>query len=594
MKIILIHIFSLAALLFSQEQITNIPNRNVLSLNGEWSVIIDPYENGFYNYRYEENPNGYFKNEKPRSKSDLVEYDFDKSDKLIVPGDWNTQREDLFFYEGTVWYKKSFEYHPKSGKRLFIHFGAVNYNAKVYINGVKIGEHTGGFTAFSFEITSTIKDGENFVIVKVDNKRLRDGVPTLNTDWWNYGGITRDVNIIEVPSVFIQDYFVQLNPNAENKLKGWIKLNGAKSSHHIKLKLEEAGIEENIASNNNGYCNFDFDANLELWSTESPKLYNVIIETEKDTITDQIGFRKIEVIGTEILLNGQPVFLRGISIHEESPIRGGRANSLNDAQQLLSSAKELGCNFVRLAHYPHNEYMMRLADKMGILVWSEIPVYWTVLWDNPDTYKLASQQLIEMITRDKNRASVIIWSIANETPRSEHRLNFLTRLISQAREMDPTRLISAATELTYREKKIVIDDPLSAYLDVIGANEYLGWYSNTIEEIKEFKWSTDFQKPLIISEFGAGALYGLHGDEQTRWTEEFQDAIYREQIKMLSKVDFLRGMSPWILYDFRSPRRPLPVIQNYYNRKGLISNDGNKKKAFFTLQNYYGEKRTEK
>ena len=151
-------------------------------------------------------------------------------------------------------------------------------------------------------------------------------------------------------------------------------------------------------------------------------------------------------------------------------------------------------------------------------------------------------------------------------------------------------MISAATELSYRNNIITVDDPLSQYLDVIGANEYLGWYSNSIEEIKNFEWSTEFQKPLIISEFGGGALYGLHGDEQTRWTEEFQDAIYREQINMLSKVDFLKGMSPWILYDFRSPRRPLPEIQDFYNRKGLISNDGNKKKAFYTLQKFYKEK----
>ena len=594
MKIFLICFFSLVSVLLSQEQIINIPNRNTITLNGEWSIIIDPYENGYYNYRYEENPNGYFKNAKPKLKSDLVEYDFDKSNKLNVPGDWNTQRTDLFFYEGTVWYKKSFKYHPKSGKRSFIHFGAVNYNAKIYLNGEKKDEHTGGFTAFNFEITSTLKDGENFIIVKVDNKRLREGVPTLNTDWWNYGGITRDVNIVEVPSVFIQDYFIQLNPKKENRISGWIKLNGTKSSQKVRLKIQKAEIENIFVTNSDGFCSFDFDAVLQLWSPESPKLYDVIIETENDTIADQIGFRKIEVSGTDILLNGKPVFLRGISIHEESPIRGGRAYSLDDAEQLLTTVKELGCNFVRLAHYPHNEYMTRLADKMGILVWSEIPVYWTILWDNQDTYKLASQQLSEMITRDKNRASVIIWSVANETPRSDKRLSFLTGLIIKARELDPTRLISAATELSYRNNRIIVDDPLSMYLDVIGANEYLGWYSNSIDEIKKFEWGTEFQKPLIISEFGGGALYGLHGDEQTCWTEEFQDAIYREQINMLSKIDFLRGMSPWILYDFRSPRRPLPKIQDFYNRKGLISNDGYKKKAFYTLQKFYKEKGNKK
>lgn len=595
MKKILLFIFVFTSILISQEQIINIPNRDVISLNGKWSIIIDPYENGFYNYRYEENPNGYFKNAKPVTKSDLIEYDFDTSDKLLVPGDWNTQRNDLFFYEGTVWYKKSFQYYLKKNKRTFIHFAAVNYEAIVYLNGKKIGKHTGGFTPFNFEITSLLNDGENFVVVKVDNKRVRDGVPTLNTDWWNYGGITRDVNIINVPSEFIQDYFIQLDPISNNKIFGWIKLNGASSAgREIKIKIPEIGFEKSYKTDENSIARFNFSAYVDLWSPERPKLYNVEIETDSDKISDKIGFRKIEVKGTDILLNDKPIFLRGISIHEESPITGGRANSEKDAEKLLLSAKELGCNYVRLAHYPHNEYMTRLADKLGILIWSEIPVYWTILWDNSNTYELALQQLTEMITRDKNRASIIIWSMANETPRSEKRLNFLKKLISEARNLDPTRLISAATELTYKDSTITIDDPLSEYLDVIGANEYIGWYFGSINEINKYLWENNYKKPLIISEFGGGALFGMHGDESTRWTEEFQNAIYREQLKMLSKVDFLKGMSPWILYDFRSPRRHLKNIQDFYNRKGLISNDGNKKEAFYTLQKFYQEKEVQK
>jgi beta-glucuronidase len=591
MKYLLLFTVILTSFLYSQEQILNIPGRHTTSLNGEWSIIIDPYENGYYNYRYEESPWGYFKNAKPQTKSDLLEYDFDNSDKLKVPGDWNTQREDLFFYEGTVWYKKSFNYSPKQGMRQFIHFGAVNYNAKVYVNGEKLGEHTGGFTPFNFEVTPVLIDGENFVVVKVDNKRLREGVPTLNTDWWNYGGITRDVNLIEVPDVFIKDYFIQSDPGSEKKITGWVKLNGEGTPGQIRIRIDEAGINNSFNTDEYGLCNFSFKGNLQYWSPESPRLYEVIIESENDTLREKIGFRSIKTSGTDILLNGRPVFLRGISIHEEAPVRGGRAYSMEDAQQILTSAKELGCNFVRLAHYPHNENMTRLADEMGIMVWSEIPVYWTILWENEETYKLASTQLNEMISRDKNRASVIIWSVANETPRSDKRLKFLTGLISEGKKLDNTRLFSAATELNYKGREITVDDPLSEYLDVIGANEYLGWYSYLPEEIKEFKWSTDFNKPLIITEFGAGAKYGMHGDEQTRWTEEYQDAVYREQIKMLSKIEFLKGMSPWILYDFRSPRRPLPGIQDFYNRKGLISNDGNKKQAFYTLQNFYENKK---
>lgn len=591
MRKIFLFLLVIPRILYSQELITNIQNRETISLNGEWSVIIDPYENGFYNYRYEENPWGYFKNAKPKSKSDLVEYDFDKSDKLIVPGDWNTQRKDLFFYEGTIWYKKSFDYKLKEGRRVYVHFGAVNYNVVVYLNGEKLGSHTGGFTPFNFEITSLLKDGENFIVVKADNKRVREGVPTLNTDWWNYGGITRDVNIVEVPQIFIKDYMIQLAPESTNKITGWVRFSNPAFDQNVIVKIPEAGIEKVFNTSANGVFSFSFEADLELWSPDNPKLYDVIIKSGYDQVRDQIGFRKIEVKGSEILLNGKNIFLKGISIHEESPLRGGRAYNEEDAGKLLKSAKELGCNFVRLAHYPHNENMTRLADKMGILIWSEIPVYWTILWDNPATFSSAFQQLNEMITRDKNRASVIIWSVANETPLSDVRLDFLKKLIQTAKTLDPTRLISAATELKYENKIITIADPLCEFLDVIGANEYLGWYSGSVENINEYNWKTNFKKPLIISEFGGGALFGLHGGEETRWTEEYQNAIYREQLKMLDKVEFLKGMSPWILYDFRSPRRPLPGIQDFYNRKGLISDDGNKKLAFFTLQRYYENKK---
>ncbi|MBN1302653.1 MAG: beta galactosidase jelly roll domain-containing protein [Melioribacteraceae bacterium] len=575
-----------------QIHLQNVHNRNIISLNGYWKIIIDPYENGFYDYRYQENPNGYFKNKKPASESDLVEYDFDRSDSLYVPRDWNTQNEKLFMYEGTVWYKKSFDLKISEGKRYLINFGAVNYNAVVYVNGDKIGEHTGGFTQFTFEITKYLKGEKNFVVVKVDNKRLREGVPTLNTDWWNYGGITRDVSVIIVPETFVQDYFIQLAENESNTIKGWIKLNGNNTGIPVKLSIPEINLNETLTENDNGIFNFEFNANPKLWDTENPYLYKVKIIGGQDTTTDRIGFRNIETEGSTILLNGKPVFLKGISSHEESPITNGRAATEDDALAVLEVVKELGCNYIRLAHYPHNENIIRAAEKSGILIWSEIPVYWTILWNNSQTYSNAENQLTEMISRDKNRANVIIWSVANETPRSDSRLKFLRGLIDKARALDPTRLISAATELSYDENKMIIDDPLCEILDIIGANEYLGWYGGKPEDAQKISWVSKFNKPLIISEFGGGALYGFHADKNTRWSEEYQENVYINQLIMLDKIPFLQGMSPWILMDFRSPRRPLPGIQDFWNRKGLVSPEGNKKKAFYILEQYYKSKKT--
>lgn len=570
--------------------IQNTEGRKTISLDGSWQIIVDPYESGFYDYRYQPSANGYFKNAKPKTKSDLIEYDFDRSETLQVPGDWNTQTDRLFFYEGTVWYKKSFTYQRKPAGRLFVYFGAANYQADVYLNGEKVGQHEGGFTPFNFEITGRVRDGDNFLVVKVDNKRRRDAVPTLMTDWWNYGGLTREVKLVETPATFVHDYFIQLQKGTRDRVAGWVRLDGSVANQRVTVRIPEAGINRSFTTDARGMAAVDFRGELKLWSPEDPKLYDVTIETETDQVRDQIGFRTIETRGTDILLNGRPIFLRGICMHEEAPLRGGRAYGRDDARTLLGWARELGANFVRLAHYPHNEYTIREADKLGILLWSEIPVYWTILWDNPATLENARNQLGEMIARDKNRASVVIWSVANETPLSDARLSFLKNLVSHARSLDSTRLLSAAMERHYINPTTqMIDDPLGEFLDVLGCNEYVGWYDGLPAKADDLEWKSKYDKPLIMSEFGGDALYGHHGDTLTRWTEEYQESIYERQIGMLKKIPFLRGTSPWILTDFRSPRRPLPNIQDYWNRKGLISNRGEKKKAFYVLQRWYRE-----
>ena len=256
---------------------------------------------------------------------------------------------------------------------------------------------------------------------------------------------------------------------------------------------------------------------------------------------------------------------------------------------MLSWVKELGCNFVRLAHYPHNEYMIREAEKEGILVWSEIPIYWSISWNNQNTFNNALRQLNDMILRDINRANVIIWSIANETPQGKERNLFLTNLINYARTLDNTRLITMAIEVTSTcedKSTNILNDTMANKLDIISINEYIGWYRD-INSIDKMKWVIPYNKPVIISEFGAGAKYGYHGTLKQRWTEEFQDIVYINNLEMIEAIDGLVGISPWILKDFRSPRRVLNGIQDFYNRKGLVSEKGERKKAFYTLRNWY-------
>ncbi len=588
----------------SQNQLmVNAYNRSSVSLNGYWTYIVDPYENGFYNYRYkafedQENPsrNAYFTNSKRKGKSDLIEYNFDLMDSLMVPGDWNSQKAELFYYEGTVWYKKSFEYQKaKDGNRVFIYFGGANYQSDVYLNGKKIGQHIGGFTPFQFEVTELLSEDENHLVLKVDNKRVKDGVPTLNTDWWNYGGITRDVKIIETSPTFISNYTIQLKKKNNNIIAGKVKLyGGSVAGQSVRIRIPELGIDQSYTSDDAGYCTFELKSDdMSYWSPSSPHLYDIHLSTDEDKISDQIGFRTIDTSGPDILLNGESIFLKGISIHEESPINGGRANSIEDARTLLGWAQSLGCNFVRLAHYPHNEHMVRIADEMGILVWEEIPVYWTISWDNKETYANAENQLSEFINRDVNRASVIIWSMANETPTSESRNVFLNSLAAFTKAKDPSRLISAALEQhNYNDDPSTrtIADSFAETVDILSFNQYIGWYDGGIEKCQKIKWKITQNKPVIISEFGAGAKFGLHGDRDDRWTEEYQEYLYEETLKMIDNIDQLRGVSPWILVDFKSPRRVLPEVQENFNRKGLISEKGERKKAFYALQKYYKSK----
>lgn len=574
--------------------ISNAFGRKHQSLNGQWHAIVDPYENGYYDYRYEASPDHYGLNRKPKSVSDRIEYDFDESPTLTVPGDWNSQRLELSLYEGTVWYKTSFRAERDGKRRLFLHFGAANYEAVVYVNGQHLGKHTGGFTAFEFELTDVLVDGENTLIVKVDDQRRRDGVPTVNTDWYNFGGLTRDVLVVDVPRTFVKDYFLQLEKGSLDHIAGWVQLDGPGAGQtRVNVRIAELGVDVALETDAQGRAALsigpkDYRGQLELWSGERPRRYGVEISTADDRVTEELGFRSIATRGADILLNGEPIFLRGISIHEQAPERPGRATSEADARKLLGWAKELGCNFVRLAHYPHNEHMVRVAEELGLLVWSEVPVYWTIQWENPDTYQNAEQQVTEMVQRDKNRAAVILWSVSNETPISEPRNRFLRKLIATVRGLDPTRLLTAALERHYDgERTQVVDDPLGEDLDVLGVNQYVGWYDGLPEKCDTLTWNVVYEKPLVFSELGGDAKAGHYGPPEQRWTEEFQADLYEHQLEMMKRIGVWRGLSPWILTDFQSPRRPLPKIQEGWNRKGLISDEGDKKQAFFVLQSFY-------
>jgi beta-glucuronidase len=575
--------------------IGNAMNRANTCLNGKWEYVLDPF-------RTEAMGNTQiYRNEVPRDKSDRVEYSFNPAQTLWVPGSWNTQKPELMYYESNIWYRRLFDKPDlDDSKRYFVYVGAANYIATVTFNGKRLGRHEGGFTPFCYEVTDLMKKEGNFLIIGVNGGRRADYIPAEVADWFNHGGITRDVLLVETPKAFVSNFYLALDKATLNskvrKINGRLLLDGETMPTDVRVQIPELKIDQNVTIDADGDVEFTLNAKrLQLWSTENPKLYDVRIIAGNDTVNDLIGFRTIETKGKQILLNGKPIFLKGICLHDENPLRRNRANSIEDAELVIGWAKELGCNFLRLAHYPHQENLVRLADKEGILLWEELPLYWGIQWNNQRVLEKAKKQFEELINRDYNRASSIIWSIANETAVVIDRNKFLSSLADHVRSLDPTRLISAACKKDqerdgHPDAVYTYNDPLMEKLDIISLNEYLGWYGGSPAECQGKTFKMGLEKPVIVSEFGGGALQGFHGDKTTRWSEEFQAYLYEESIAMFDKIDGLSGMSPWILCDFMSPLRQLHQVQDGWNRKGLISEQGKKKQAFYVLKKYYESK----
>lgn len=583
--------------------------REGTDLSGEWHYSIDPYRSGIVGFHGEAPDRGQqrwldvdVRKAMAADNRTLYEFDLAHAPLANLPGSWLAAAPELRHYQGLVWYQRHFTAPATRAGRWFLRFGAANYATRVYLNGKPLGQHQGGFTPFAFEVTDQLRDGDNQITFGVDSQANATTVPPTVTDWENYGGATRGIRLINTAETYVDSAWVHLTP--DGKIAAEAHLNG-KSAAGQAIRLKIAGLPISLAGKTDALGNWRATMAapraLQRWSPENPKLYDVTLAAGADVWRDRVGFRTIERKGANILLNGKPIFLRGISMHEEEiGANPARIITPENARALLGEIKNgLHGNYVRLSHYPHSEVMTRMADEMGLLVWSEVPVYWLVAWDNPDTLASARNMLAENILRDRNRASVIIWSVANETPVSDARNRFLRTLIGDVRRLDPSRLVSAAL-LVRRDQDasvptMTMDDPLAADLDVLSINTYNGWYTtDRLEDLPASVWHVPADRPLIFSEFGADAKSGFHSPEKLqKFSEEFQAEYYRKTLEMAGKLPTLRGMSPWILKDFRSPRRQNPDFQMGWNRKGLISETGVHKRAFDVLANYYAQKAAE-
>jgi beta-glucuronidase len=549
------------------------------SLDGVWNFQVDPFHSFLRSKWFQE------KRHDAAGRKIPWDFDFDHWEEVQVPSCWNMTKERYFYYEGAAIYTRAFTYQNKGESRVFLKVGAANYETRLFLNQHFLGYHQGGSTPFYVEVTAYLKD-ENRIHVVVDNSRDPSGVPMHNIDWFNYGGLYRSVELIRLPETYLQDVLVQLSVAKEDQIAVSLKVAGSNLQGAARLTIAELGVDQQIAVQD-GRGEAVIQAHPTLWSPENPQLYEVSIRYGDDQITERIGFRQIKVRDGDLYLNGEKVFFKGIALHEES-VQDGKAVSAAEIRENFELAKELGCNYVRLAHYPHTEKAAEIADEVGIMLWEEIPVYWAIDFANPQTAENAQNQLSEMIKRDQNRASVVIWSVGNENPDTDARLHFMQQLAATARRLDPTRLVSAACLVNHGER--TIEDRLAQHLDIIGINEYYGWYVQDFDALEEILANSRTDKPVFITEFGAGALAHHHDEAAGLFSEEYQALFYRRQLEILSKVPYIKGLSPWILYDFRSLRRN-NRYQRGYNRKGLLSEDKHHRKlAFYELQKFYGQK----
>ena len=622
-----------------------IDSRQIITLNGEWSYIVDPMNNGLPESSFF---GGFPKNKTQITGMELIEYNFETAAKIQIPGAWNAADEKLFFYRGPVWLYKKFKYSPKKESLTHLYIEGSNFTTRIFINGSIVGKFEGGYVPFNFEISEHLKDGENILLVQTDNTLNKSSVPTQKTDWWPWGGIVGDVYIVETPKQFIRNAYLQLNPENFTQALFKLEMNNKFAGQEISLEIPELQFSNKFITNSSGAITENIKINPQLWSPSNPKLYEVIISSANESIRDEIGFRSIKAQGQKIYLNNTEVRFKGIAMHSEPIGIDGPAFSQQHFKELLLTAKELNINFVRAAHYPYTRHLAKIADQFGLMLWEEAPVYWNIDWDNPETLAIAKNQITRLVQRDQNRASVVVWSVANETPLSESRMKFLHALLSEIELTDSSRLTTAAllsgSEEQFRSLVLVlalqgaksqwvdpkekaifksildqanisidrelnfslsIADPLGESLDLISYNEYFGWYYVTFftdqmmisegtlrelmfEVMPKIKISSIFNKPIHISEFGAGAKYGNHTNKI--WSEEYQAKLYKHQLEMLSNNPQIQGISPWVFKDFRAMLRPLPGIQDFYNRKGLIDENGNKKEAFKVLADFYENK----
>jgi beta-galactosidase/beta-glucuronidase len=590
------------------------------SLNGTWEFRLDPQGTGEKQRWWEDKQKGTW-------------------EEVEVPSSFNLYEKHLKKYQGRGWYRKTFKINKalKRDERVILRFLGVPIRAKVWLNNHLLGEHLFPYTAFEFDATEQLHPaGENVLVVLADNELLEWAIPdTKCTGWWICGGICRDVYLEVRPTVAITNLWL----DAKMTGKSWefdvaaVVTNYGQTPQTLSMTavlrdLKGEGIwrrqdEVTLAPGENKVALRGSSDEVKPWSPASPTLYELtatILSADMSGVaprrseasakaeegqmpysrTIKTGFRQIEVRGSEIFLNGKKILLKGLSRHELFAGLGSivpRERTLADVKDI----KELGCNFLRTAHYTQHPYLYELCDEMGLLVWTEIPAWQSnsqVLGDTDVIEKWGKAQIAEMINQYRRYPCVVVWSVGNEfDSANENVVRYVKETTEFVRQMDATRLVSYASN---RHKK----DICYKYADFIAINEYYGWYHGEINDVGPYlDWLHEKypDKPILVSEFGSGATTDTDPN-RSKWPTNDQGCFsfdcqvrflreHLEQIFAPQRRDYVAGGLVWLYNDFdnfnESGFYKRPAKWTDVNLKGLVTIDRQHKPSFDMVKQYF-------
>jgi beta-glucuronidase len=569
------------------------PFRQFIDLSGLWELRFDPENQG----RQAGWANG-----------------FTGGRPVAVPASWNDQFAEWRDYLGQTWYQTRFDLPwgwDASRQQIGVRFGSVNYLAEAWLNGIRLGEHEGGHLPFTFDLTPHVQLEHNVLVVRVEGELAPDRVPPGNVplnpqhmfldqhqnfpptsfDFFPYCGLHRPVLLTAAPPEAITDLtvvtelpgrvYVKVNLAEVNATTARFSLGGT-TAH------TEAQVSGDMAD---GVLDIP---DAVLWSPNSPHLYDLTVElirrgTAYDRYTLPIGIREIKVDGDALLLNGQPIYLQGFGRHEDFPVTGrGYVPAVIVKDYALM--KWVGANSFRTTHYPYSEQMMDLADRLGFLVIDETPAVGLFFAEEglERRLQLCRQYISELVARDKNHPSVIIWSLANEPHSSMPEAKpFFRNLYDLCKSLDPTRPATLVSYVGAAEESF-------EFCDLICLNRYYGWYTESgrldagcvnLEGEIEAMYAK-FKKPFILSEYGADTVPGHHAQPPDMFSEEYQADMLEQYSEVLRSKPYVVGEHVWNMCDFKTSQGVRRV--GSLNLKGVFTRDRRPKLAAHRLRKVWG------